>query len=167
MALTRASENVGGNHAISFEAPFSLRLAGHIDCYFSGVFVCNLLVSAYYSGECSFLPSHSLACGNIFCLVRIHCIVYIINSLLAANCICSWAPYLFDCKPRLIKFFSSFRAAYNQGELTFFILSKSIDDAQSFLGYVLSTKFFFRIRISSASRAVAARPDGLQPPWKM
>jgi len=35
----------------------------------------------------------------------------------------------------------------------FLLLSKDIDDAQSFLGYVLSTKFFFRIRFSSASRA--------------
>jgi len=30
-------------------------------------------------------------------------------------------PYLFDCNPRLLKFFSSFPAAYNQGLLTFFI----------------------------------------------
>jgi len=37
--------------------------------------------------------------------------------------------------------------------LLFFTLSKGIDDAQSFLGYVLSTKFLFRIRFSSASRA--------------
>jgi len=35
----------------------------------------------------------------------------------------------------------------------FFTLSKGIDDAQSFLGYVLLTKFFSRIRFSSASRA--------------
>jgi len=41
------------------------------------------------------------------------------SSLLAANCMCSWAPYLFDCKPRLIQFFSSFHATYNQGRLTF------------------------------------------------
>jgi len=39
-----------------------------------------------------------------------HCSVYIINTLLAANCMCSWAPYLFDCKPRFIKFLS-FHAA--------------------------------------------------------
>ena len=66
------------------------------------------------------------------------------------------APYLFDCKPRLIKLFSSIHAACNQGQLTFlifFTLSKGIDDAQCFLGYVLSTKLFFRIRFSSASRA--------------
>jgi len=30
---------------------------------------------------------------------------------------------------------------------------KGIDDAQSFIGYVLSTKLFYRIRFSSASRA--------------
>jgi len=32
-------------------------------------------------------------------------------------------PYLFDCKPRLIMSFSSFRTAYNQGRLTFFSLA--------------------------------------------
>ena len=35
----------------------------------------------------------------------------------------------------------------------FFTLSKGTDDAQSFLGYVLSTKFLFPIWFSSASRA--------------
>ena len=85
-----------------------------------------------------------------FFLVRIHCSVYITNSLLAANCMFSWASYLLHCKPRLIKLFHLFHAAYI---LYFFTLSKSIDDAQSFLGYVLSTKFVFRIRFSSASRA--------------
>jgi len=55
-----------------------------------------------------------------------------------------------------MNFFSSLHAGYNQGRLTcfnFFTLSKGIDDAQSFLGYVLSTKFFFCIRFSSASHA--------------
>jgi len=33
------------------------------------------------------------------------------------------------------------------------LLIERIDDAQSLLGYVLSTKLFFRIRFSSASRA--------------
>jgi len=28
-------------------------------------------------------------------------------------------PHLFDCKPRLMNYFSSFRATYNQGRLTF------------------------------------------------
>jgi len=42
------------------------------------------------------------------------------------------------------------RAAYN---FYFFTLTKGIDDAQSFLGYVLSTEHFFRIRFSSVSRA--------------
>jgi len=31
-------------------------------------------------------------------------------------------PYLFNCKPRLIKLFSSFRAAYNRGGLHFLFL---------------------------------------------
>jgi len=56
-------------------------------------------------------------------------------------------PYLFHCKPRLIKFFfSSFRAAYNQGRLIFFVffaLSKGIDDAQPLLGYVFFGQTLF------------------------
>jgi len=42
VALTGAPENVGEDHAISFEAPFTLSLAGHIDILFFGDFVCNL-----------------------------------------------------------------------------------------------------------------------------
>jgi len=38
-------------------------------------------------------------------------------------------------------------------QLSFLTLSKGIDDAQSFRGYVLSTKLFLRIRFSSAPRA--------------
>jgi len=34
VALTRAPENVGENHDIRFEAPFTLSLAGHIDMLF-------------------------------------------------------------------------------------------------------------------------------------
>jgi len=34
VALTRAPENVGRNNDVSFEAPFTLRLAGHIDMLF-------------------------------------------------------------------------------------------------------------------------------------
>jgi len=34
VALTRAPENVDKTHDISFEAPFILRLAGHIDMLF-------------------------------------------------------------------------------------------------------------------------------------
>jgi len=34
VALTRAPENIGGNHDIRFEAPFTLRLAGHINMLF-------------------------------------------------------------------------------------------------------------------------------------
>ena len=34
VALTRAPENVGENHDISFEAPLTLRLAGHIGMVF-------------------------------------------------------------------------------------------------------------------------------------
>jgi len=150
VALTREPENVGGTHDISFEAPFIFRLAGHIDMLVSGVFVCNLWFLLVVRVKGCFLPSHSLACGN-FSLVKIHCNVYIINSLLAANSMCSWVSYLFDCKPRLIKFF-----LHQFMRLTFFYfftLSKGIAGAQSFLGYDLSNKLFFCIRFSSASRA--------------
>jgi len=34
VALTRAPKNAGGNHDISFEEPFTLRLAGHNDMLF-------------------------------------------------------------------------------------------------------------------------------------
>jgi len=41
VALTRAPENVGGNHDIILEAPLTLSLAAAIlTCYFSGVLVC-------------------------------------------------------------------------------------------------------------------------------
>ena len=58
-------------------------------------------------------------------------------------------PHLFDCKPRLTSFFSSFSAACNQGWLTFFFFSfsKGIDDGLSFLGYVLSTKPSFCLSV--------------------
>jgi len=38
VALTRAPENVGKTHDLSFEAPFILRLAGHIGMLFSRCF---------------------------------------------------------------------------------------------------------------------------------
>jgi len=63
VAFTRAPENVCENHHINFEAPFTLRLAGHIDMLFFRCFFFKSLVSAYCSGECCFLPSHSLGQG--------------------------------------------------------------------------------------------------------
>jgi len=66
MALTGAPKNVGEDHDISFEAPFTLSLASHIDILLFRCFRLQSLVSAYCLGECCFLPSHSLACGNIF-----------------------------------------------------------------------------------------------------
>jgi len=52
-----------------------------------------------------------------FFLVGIHCSVYIINSLLAANCMFSWAQHLFDCKPRFIQFFFHFMRLTIKGDL--------------------------------------------------
>jgi len=42
MMTKRLKSTVGETHDISFEAPFALRLAGHIDILFFGCFVCNL-----------------------------------------------------------------------------------------------------------------------------
>jgi len=39
---TFESTDVGETHDISFEAPFTLTLAGHIDMLFFRCFVCNL-----------------------------------------------------------------------------------------------------------------------------
>jgi len=39
VALTRTPEYVGENHGISFEAPFTLNLAGHIDMLLFSVFL--------------------------------------------------------------------------------------------------------------------------------
>jgi len=64
VALTRAPENVGENHDISFEATFTLRLAGHIDMLFFRCFVCNLWFLLIV--RMSFLSKNSLARGNIF-----------------------------------------------------------------------------------------------------
>jgi len=68
------------------------------------------------------------------------------NGLLHHNVI----PYLFDCNPRLIKFcFRHFVRLIINGALRsrtayiflfIYLLSKGIDDAQSSLGYILSTK---------------------------
>jgi len=60
VALTRAPENVGETHDISFEAPFTLRLAGHNDMLFFRCFCLWSLVYVYCSGECCFLSSHFL-----------------------------------------------------------------------------------------------------------
>ena len=48
-------------------------------------------------------------------LVRVHCSVYIINSLLATCCMCRWVSGLFNCKPRLIKFFHFMRSKITGG----------------------------------------------------
>jgi len=157
VAFTRAPENVSENHDVSkFRGTFHTQTGWR---YWHVIF---LVLSFVISGFCSLfgwmliLAESLSSLWKYLFLVRIHCTVYIINSLLAANCMFSWAPYLFDWKPRLIKFIASFHAAYNQERLTFFILftlSKVTDDAQSFHGYILSTKLFFLIRFSSASRA--------------
>jgi len=102
-----------------------------------------------------FLTESLSSMWKYFFFVRIHCSVYVIYSLLAANCMCSWEPYSFDCKRRLLKFFHHFmRLTITVAYIfNFFTVSKGIDDPQSFHGYVLSTKLFFRIRFSSATRA--------------
>jgi len=66
VALTRALENVDENHDTSFEPHFTLRLAVRIDMLLFRRFCLQSLVFAYCLGECCFLSSHSLVCGNIF-----------------------------------------------------------------------------------------------------
>jgi len=64
--------------------------------------------------------------------------------------------------------FSSFRAGYNQGQLTindvlhclFFISLKGIDDAQSFLGYVFFDQTLFSHSIAVVLKRVP--PDSLR-----
>ena len=65
------------------------------------------LISGFclWFGWMLFLAESFSILWKYFYFVGIHCSVYIINSLLAASCMCSWALYLFDCKPRLINFF--------------------------------------------------------------
>jgi len=45
VVLTRAPENVGGNHDISFDSLFTLRVAGHIDMLFFRCFCLQSLAS--------------------------------------------------------------------------------------------------------------------------
>jgi len=66
VVLTRALENVDENHDTSFEPHFALRLAVCLDMLLFRRFCLLSLVFGYYSGECRFLSSHSLVCGNIF-----------------------------------------------------------------------------------------------------
>ena len=143
MGLSRDPENVGENHDISFEAPFTLSLASHIDMLFS----CVLFVISYFCllfGWILFLAESLSSLWKYFFFVRIHGSVYIINSLLAANSMCSWEPYLFDCQLRLIKVFHFMRLTIRAAYIFYiFALSKGIDHAQCFLGYVLSTNSSF------------------------
>jgi len=95
----------------------------------------------------SWAPSggdHLFTCGAIH--RPPHTSIYIINSLLA---VCAVEHRIYSIKPRFIKFFfHNFMRLTIKGGLHFLFF-----DDQSFLGYVLSTKLFFRIRSSSASRA--------------
>jgi len=50
----------------SFKAHFKLSLAVRIDMLFFWRFYLQSLVFVYCLGECCYLSSHSLACGNIF-----------------------------------------------------------------------------------------------------
>jgi len=56
------------------------------------------------------------------CILRIHCGVYIINTFLAAYCMCRWVSGLFNCKSRLIKFFHHFMWLKITGGLHFLFL---------------------------------------------
>jgi len=58
-------------------------------------------------------------------------------------------PYLFDCKPRLIKLFSSFRGAYDQRQLTFTFYLIERKRWRFSLATFFSNKLSFRILFSS------------------
>ena len=83
---TRAPENYGENHDLSLEAPFTLSLAGHNGMLFFRCFFV-FLVSGYWSGECCFLPSQSLACEISFHGKNI---LQCLNAFLAAICMYNW-----------------------------------------------------------------------------
>ena len=63
MTKSLKSTDVGETHDISFEAPFTLTLAGHIDMLFFRCFVCNRWFLFIVRVNVVFLPSHSLAQG--------------------------------------------------------------------------------------------------------
>jgi len=90
-------------------------------------------------------------------LVRIHCSVYITNSLLAAYCMCRWVSGLFNCKPRLMKFFLHFMRLKITGGLHFLFLYfierhrwRSVFPWLSFVDQaLLSHSIFFSIMCTS------------------
>jgi len=148
------STDVGETHDISFEAPFALRLAGHWHIILP---VCLFVISGFclLFWWMLFLAESLSSLWKYFFSVRLHCSVYITNSLLAANCMCSWVSYLFDCKPLVIKYLIISCGLQSRVAYIFYLftLSQGLDDAQSFFGYILSTKLFFHIRFSLASCA--------------
>jgi len=66
VTLTSASENEVENQDIRLEINFTLSLAGHINIFFFRCFCWRSQVSAYCSGGCCFLLSHSLECEIVF-----------------------------------------------------------------------------------------------------
>jgi len=66
------STDVGETHDINFEAPFTLRLAGHIDMLFFRCFVCNLWFLFIVQVNAVLAESLS-SLWKCFFLVRIHC----------------------------------------------------------------------------------------------
>ena len=118
------------NHDISFEAPFTFRLAGYIDMLFFRCFFVIFGFCLLFGWMLCFAGSLSGLWKYFFYIIS----VYIINSLLAAKGMYSWVPYLFDCKPRLIRCFHRFmRRSIKHGLrfLFFFTLSKGIDQCSS------------------------------------
>jgi len=103
VALIRARENEGENQHISLETIFALNLAGHIDVFFSRFFLFVISSFAYCSGECCFLPSHSLA-YEIFFLSK-NTLLYV---LLGANSMCIWAS-TFSTNQRKRNFYKRWR----------------------------------------------------------
>jgi len=162
VALTRAPENVGETHDINFEARFTLK-AGLP--YWHVIFPVFLFVISGFCvlfGWMLILAESFSSLWKHFFLVRIHSSVYIINSLLAANHMCSCVPYLFDWKPRLIKVFHRFMPLAIKGGLHYLFFCfigryrwRSVFPWLSFADQILlSHSIFFSITCTSVTGGI-------------
>ena len=115
VALTRAPENCRWKSRHKFRSTFYTQPGWpywHVDF---PVFLFVISGSWFLFGWMWFLAVSLSSLWKYFFLAR-YTSAYIISSLLAANCMCSWAPCLLDCKPRPIKSFHGFmRLAMNGG----------------------------------------------------
>jgi len=92
------------------------------------------------------------------------------NFLLAANCMCGWAPYLFNCKSRLTKLFHHFMRLTIKGglQLLFFYFIeryrwRSVFPWPHFVDQILlSHSIFFSIMCTSVTGGIMITRRQLQ-----